>query len=129
MHYRPLVFYLLTELVAGVTHLQLSRRMGFSIAAKSGLATYYIQRAPATAPAQPPLVFLHGIGLGLAPYTGFLQRLAAQHTDRTIIAVQYRHVSMRLTAHIPSATEVSDDVAAFLTSAVSCSIRDVVFWP
>ncbi len=68
------------------------------------------------------MVFLHGIGLGLAPYTGFLDRVSASSlssggagSGRTVIAVQYKHVSMRLTSQIPSATEVADDVAAVVT--------------
>ena len=68
---------------------------------------------------EPPVVFLHGIGLGLAPYTGFLQRVIAQHPNRTVIAVQYKHVSMRLTSRIPTVTDVADDVAAFLADRVS----------
>lgn len=66
-----------------------------------------------------PIVILHGIGLGLAPYTAFIKRIQAEHPERTIIAVQYKHVSMRLTSHIPTATEVADDVAMFLREQVS----------
>lgn len=114
--YRPLTFYLLTEAVAGWSHVQLTAFQGYSLAAKTHIATHYLKKAPAGVCLQPPIVFLHGIGLGLAPYTAFLRRLALQHPDRTIIAVQYRHVSMRLTLNIPTATEVADDVAAFLAS-------------
>jgi pimeloyl-ACP methyl ester carboxylesterase len=68
-------------------------------------------------------VFLHGIGLGLAPYLGFLSRMAAaadaspEGGRRTLVAVQYRHVSMRLSRHIPTAVEVARDVEAFLVQA------------
>jgi pimeloyl-ACP methyl ester carboxylesterase len=71
----------------------------------------------------PPLVFLHGIGLGLAPYLGFLSRMAAaadaspEGGRRTLVAVQYRHVSMRLSRRIPTAVEVARDVEAFLLKA------------
>lgn len=58
-------------------------------------------------------MFLHGIGLGLAPYLPFLRRLAAS-TDATIVAVQMRHVSMRATSHIPTVTGMADEAEAAL---------------
>ena len=115
--YRPLTFYLLTEAIAAWSHLKLSRQ-GFKLTKNSKIAAYYISEAP-VASSEPPVVFLHGIGLGLAPYTGFLKRVVAQHPGRTVIAVQYKHVSMRLTSRIPTVTEVADDVAAFLADRVS----------
>ncbi|GIM06354.1 hypothetical protein Vretimale_10681 [Volvox reticuliferus] len=64
-----------------------------------------------------PLVFLHGIGLGLTPYLRLLSRLVTVSGGRRpVYAVQYKHVSMRLTATIPAPHEVANDVAAFLVS-------------
>jgi pimeloyl-ACP methyl ester carboxylesterase len=117
--YRPLVFYALTELVGLYGHFQLTLRQGFRVLQETEVATYYVLHGDtgSAAAEMPPLVFLHGIGLGLTPYTGFLKRLADQHPGRTIVAVQYKHVSMRLgTSRVPTATEVADDVAAFLKS-------------
>jgi len=117
--YRPLIFYLLTEAVAAWSHVKLSCQ-GFKLAAsKSEIATYYIREPACGSSTGPPIVFLHGIGLGLGPYTGFLKRVVSQHPGRTVIAVQYKHVSMRLTSRIPRVTEVADDVAAFLADRVS----------
>jgi hypothetical protein len=46
------------------------------------------------APQQPaPLLFLHGVGLGLVPYLDLLLGLAA--TGRPLLAPQYSHVSLR----------------------------------
>ncbi|GAX75611.1 hypothetical protein CEUSTIGMA_g3055.t1 [Chlamydomonas eustigma] len=114
--YRPLTFYMLTEAVAGWSHVQLTQRQRFSIVCKTSIATYYVRRPQAGAVSDPssPIVFLHGIGLGLAPYISFLRRLGAQYPGRTVVAVQYKHVSMRLTFKIPTAPEVAEDVAAFL---------------
>ena len=117
--YRPMYFYALTEAVAGISHVQMTRRMGFKLASKTSIAAYYVRKPPSGQPQgyrRPPIVFLHGIGLGLSPYTAFLRTLKEQHPDRTIVAVQYKHVSMRLTARIPTAVEVADDVATFLQS-------------
>ncbi|KAG2454811.1 hypothetical protein HYH02_000643 [Chlamydomonas schloesseri] len=92
------------------------------------------QEAPTTAesttkvealPPPPPLVFLHGIGMGLTPYLRVLGRLAAvadasaaaaHRPPQRLLAVQYKHVSMRITAHIPAPHEVAADVAAFLAA-------------
>ncbi|GLC37380.1 hypothetical protein PLESTM_000577500 [Pleodorina starrii] len=64
-----------------------------------------------------PLVFLHGIGLGLTPYLRLLGRLvAASGGRRPVYAVQYKHVSMRLTTTIPAPHEVATDVADFLAA-------------
>ena len=95
---------------------------GFRLAASSSIASYYISE-PKEDSGAPPLIFLHGIGLGLAPYTGFLKRIVAQHPGRTVIAVQYKHVSMRLTSRIPTVTDLADDVAAFLADRVSVTFE------
>ncbi|GLC60291.1 hypothetical protein PLESTB_001595000 [Pleodorina starrii] len=137
--YRPLVFYLLTEAVAAATHIAL-KLMGFrATATPNGTATIYTWLPPASdntsATASPatnkgaggtagadggdddPLVFLHGIGLGLTPYLRLLGRLvAASGGRRPVYAVQYKHVSMRLTTTIPAPHEVATDVADFLAA-------------
>ncbi|KXZ44741.1 hypothetical protein GPECTOR_63g66 [Gonium pectorale] len=133
--YRPLSFYLLTETVAAATHLAL-RLLGFRMAGVTpgGAATVYEwtpRRAKSAAAAaananteaepdslpEPPLVFLHGIGLGLTPYLRLLGRLVvASRGQRAVYAVQYKHVSMRLTANIPAPHEVAADVAVFLAA-------------
>ncbi|PNH09053.1 hypothetical protein TSOC_004392 [Tetrabaena socialis] len=134
--YRPLVFYLITEAVAAATHVALLLAGFRAQPTPNGTATVYAWRptaaatvaATATAAAVPttavpvpgeeeqvPLVFLHGIGLGLAPYLRLLGRLVvASGGRRAVYAVQYKHVSMRLTARIPAPHEVATDVAAFL---------------
>ncbi|EFJ48804.1 hypothetical protein VOLCADRAFT_90669 [Volvox carteri f. nagariensis] len=135
--YRPLVFYLLTEAVAAATHIALLV-MGFrATATPGGTATVYTWSPPTagtTATAartatdikkggdgdggdddDAPLLFLHGIGLGLTPYLRLLRRLlAASGGRRHVYAVQTKHVSMRLTSTIPAPHEVAADVAAFL---------------
>ncbi len=119
--YRPLLFYLITEAVAAWSHAKLTRGQGYRLAATTDVAAFYVKRQNLTRPEEhslPPLVFLHGIGLGLAPYTGFLDGLAKQHPGRPVIAVQFKHVSMRLTTKIPSVVEIADGVAAFLKSQV-----------
>jgi pimeloyl-ACP methyl ester carboxylesterase len=118
--YRPLAFYVFTECVALWCHWKLTRSLGFKpLEHKSSIATYYLyQPTTATEETLPPIVFLHGIGLGLAPYLGFIDKLQKQHPCRSIYAVSYQHVSMRLsTTLLPTAAEVAEDIAAFLGSS------------
>lgn len=74
----------------------------------------------------PPPAALHiGIGLGLAPYLGFLWRLVSASVvsggpQPRIIAVSYKHVAMRLSLHIPGPEEVADDVMEHLARQVCC---------
>ena len=92
------------------------------------------------------VVVLHGIGLGLAPYLRLLARLASaalcigsgKEQQRSsdgqpaplsirrrpwrVVAVQYRHVSMRLTRRIPAAEEVAADVIHHLRRQVGACL-------
>ncbi|KAF8259394.1 Alpha/Beta hydrolase protein [Lactarius quietus] len=45
-----------------------------------------------------PVVFIHGIGIGLYPYVPFLSELAAQDPDVGIIAIEILPISMHITA-------------------------------
>lgn len=50
------------------------------------------------------MVFLHGVGAGLLPYIHVLLRLTA--LGQPIMAVEYKHLSMRWTDFIPTAPQV-----------------------
>ncbi|KXZ48623.1 hypothetical protein GPECTOR_26g526 [Gonium pectorale] len=63
-----------------------------------------------------PIVFLHGIGIGLLPYQRFLDELAAACPDRPLVALEYKHVSMRLTGHVPSVDEMAVGVSEALAA-------------
>jgi pimeloyl-ACP methyl ester carboxylesterase len=45
-----------------------------------------------------PILFIHGIGIGLLPYIPFLRELAAQDPDVGILAIEILPISMRITA-------------------------------
>eukprot|EP00878_Enallax_costatus_P021001 GHUV01022218.1.p1 GENE.GHUV01022218.1~~GHUV01022218.1.p1 ORF type:complete len:363 (+),score=23.66 GHUV01022218.1:408-1496(+) len=57
-----------------------------------------------------PIIFLHGVGAGLLPYIPFLLRTTA--LGRPVLAVEYKHLSMRWTDFIPTAPEVAHDMSA-----------------
>lgn len=52
-----------------------------------------------------PIVFIHGIGIGLAPYHAFLVSLRKSHPTRSIVLILLPHVSMRLHMDIPAPRE------------------------
>ena len=45
-----------------------------------------------------PILFIHGIGIGLYPYVAFLRELAAQDPDIGILAIEILPISMHITA-------------------------------
>jgi pimeloyl-ACP methyl ester carboxylesterase len=45
-----------------------------------------------------PILFIHGIGIGLYPYIAFLRELAAQDPDVGILAIEILPISMHITA-------------------------------
>ncbi|KAI0414858.1 hypothetical protein F5X98DRAFT_235149 [Xylaria grammica] len=119
VRYRSVVWYFIIGIVDLFTHFQLSHR-GFQYYAQSKahshsviplrLQSLFTKRRsvsqlsywyrPHTANGKLPLVFLHGIGVGLWPYTRYLSYLneASGEDDQIgIIALEYLPVSSRLT--------------------------------
>jgi hypothetical protein len=65
------------------------------------------------------------VGAGLLPYIPFLLRTTA--LGRPLLAVEYKHLSMRWTDHIPTAPEVcnGNDNVIFLCKFMGCSLFGV----
>ena len=53
---------------------------------------------PHRSPTKLPILFIHGIGIGLYPYVAFFRELAAQDPDVGILAVEILPISMHITA-------------------------------
>ncbi|GLC45146.1 hypothetical protein PLESTM_001693400 [Pleodorina starrii] len=56
-------------------------------------------------PAVTPVLLLHGVGAGLLPYINLVRCLLA--AGLPLVAVEYKHVSMRLCSIIPSADDIA----------------------
>ncbi|KAG2436358.1 hypothetical protein HXX76_006665 [Chlamydomonas incerta] len=67
----------------------------------------------AASPPLTPVLLLHGVGLGLLPYTNFIRCLLA--AGLPLVALEYKHVSMRLCSVIPSADDIALAAAALLS--------------
>ena len=53
---------------------------------------------PHRSPTKLPILFIHGIGIGLLPYIQFFRELVAQDPDVGILAIEILPISMRITA-------------------------------
>lgn len=58
-----------------------------------------------------PVVFCHGIGIGFAAY---VQLISQMPTDVDIFMIEWPHVSMQMSANVPSVQETKDIVAGAL---------------
>ncbi|KAF5378352.1 hypothetical protein D9615_008760 [Tricholomella constricta] len=96
---------------------------------------------PHTSPTKLPLVFLHGIGIGLHPYLPFIRDIIAQDPDIGILLIEFLPISMHMTTHpvppapliasalnnildtlnIPRIVVVAHSYGTFITS---CVLRD-----
>lgn len=138
--YRPLLWYIIVFFVDQFTHQVLLRWYGFEYHARSPLASddvfpprpqtisakrqspvpnlsYWMQPHQAGSDAK-PIVFLHGIGIGLLPYMRFLAqvRKASKSNGKGvgIIAVELLPISFRLTEPLPSRIELVEQMARIL---------------
>ncbi len=91
-HWRPLAFYLGVELSALLKHC-LMLAMGFSTGTVHGFTYYVYQPADRMAAQRLPVLFQHGVGVGLLPYVLFVARLACM--GRPVAAVECAHLGMR----------------------------------
>eukprot|EP00955_Chlamydomonas_euryale_P034206 349715-Chlamydomonas_euryale.AAC.18 len=114
-NYRPMLFYIGIEALFALKHCLLLAT-GFR-AAELGGFVYYSRGLP-PAPARDgcssptPVLFLHGVGLGLLPYLPFVWRLAT--TAQPVLAVESNHLGMRWVDGLPEADDVVDAIVAIL---------------
>ncbi|GLI62994.1 hypothetical protein VaNZ11_005852 [Volvox africanus] len=132
--YRPLFFYMGVEVLIALKHVMLLAA-GFRPHLCRGLR-YYTYGLPDDAVttiatsrtatsmkrgnsggksgdgADAPVLFLHGVGLGVLPYLNFLLRLSS--LGRPAVAVEVRHLSMRLCTEVPEEDEIVERIAGAL---------------
>ena len=83
--------------------------------AKTAAAEGAAEGAEGAGARAPPLLFFHGVGMGLIMYLPLVRnvmaRLRGTGCARDVILLDMPHVSMRWTAHIPTFDNIADDVA------------------
>ncbi|EJD43962.1 hypothetical protein AURDEDRAFT_88482 [Auricularia subglabra TFB-10046 SS5] len=130
MRHRPLIWYLIVGLVDLVTCVHL-RTMGFThfatpqwftafpfrpytvLSQRSSTNVSYWARPHRSATKQ-PIVFLHGIGIGLWPYVDFFKELMAVEPDVGIILIELLPISMRITSPMPGQAEMVQSITSVL---------------
>ncbi|KAI0423542.1 hypothetical protein F5Y09DRAFT_220125 [Xylaria sp. FL1042] len=138
VRYRSVVWYFIIGVVDLITHFQLSYqgfrhyaqpeshlssviplRLQSLFASRRSVSQLSYWYRPHTAKDKLPLFFLHGIGIGLWPYTQYLSSLneALMEDDRIgIIALEYLPVSARLTDAPLSQEEFISQIALILVA-------------
>jgi pimeloyl-ACP methyl ester carboxylesterase len=72
--------------------------------------------APSTDPDSAPILFVHGVGLGLTPYLPLILELSRLLPGRPVVLLEARHVSVGLAARAASTDQVADAARAVLAS-------------
>ncbi|CAJ1437456.1 unnamed protein product [Effrenium voratum] len=109
--HRPLLVYAGTSLLCPLVSYKVMQWLGFHRERAGGLC-YWKRRKrqvdPETdlaAPRQVPLVFVHGLGVGLVPYFQFIYRLASRHSGELFVP-EFPFLAMAPWESVPSAREV-----------------------
>jgi len=120
----PLLLYLYLGVMRTVHARQLTEELGFESRAKNTAFGYYLRRGkgsgvpPDLASARgngTPIVFVHGIGAGLPPYSGFISELVAKAGERPIILLEIPAISMQPNAEpLPGGDVVANELHRLL---------------
>ncbi|KAI9094409.1 hypothetical protein DFS34DRAFT_629324 [Phlyctochytrium arcticum] len=118
--HRPLVYYVVTRFVNWyATNRVVAKKLGFyqrtvdpsDVAGSGPYSFWYRPASEPTPPNATPLVFIHGIGIGFAPY---LQLLALFPRSVPIYLIEWRYVSMQLDSSVPSIPDTLAGLKAML---------------
>lgn len=112
--HKPLVFHLIFEVLALVSHLILYA-WGFQKIqpenSKSAIKWVRHGSKKKDGTLETPVVFLHGVGFGVLPYLHFIHAIIRKSmTDRIIILVEMPHVALRLCPEAPDLSDLADDI-------------------
>lgn len=94
--HRPLALYIVFAVFRIVCGFAL-RFLGFRRRVASKTTYWHFQRA--FAECEPPVLFFHGLGIGLGPYVLLLKKLALGHS---VIAVEQPWISQALRFRVPT---------------------------
>jgi len=100
-HHKPLLFYVSTRFILGSLGSMNLVDVGFN-RRNAGALNYWIRMPESEeGKARLPIVFVHGVGVGLVTYMNFVRKLAAEN-DCPILCVELPFVSMSIDSKVPS---------------------------
>ncbi|KZV88806.1 hypothetical protein EXIGLDRAFT_741085 [Exidia glandulosa HHB12029] len=120
--HRPLLWYMIVMLVDSITYGYLFSQgfrhytpvhAAFSVFPVRPLVALLSTRSsspfpywirPHTSSTKKPVLFLHGIGIGLWPYTPFFKEFSSLEPNVGVICVEFLPISFRITAPMPDRT-------------------------
>lgn len=73
---------------------------------------YFYRESPSTQEKKTPLVFLHGIGIGVICYAEFVHQLSK--LDRPVFLVELPYVAMHMVDYVPTASETVEEIQVML---------------
>jgi len=111
-HHKPLLFYLSTRFILGSLGSMNLVDSGFS-RRNAGALNYWV-RIPESeeGKARLPIVFVHGVGVGLVTYMSFVRKLV--DNDCPILCVELPFVSMEIDSRVPSIDQQVASVRSML---------------
>ena len=134
MQHRPLAWYLIVLMIdvgvysyltlSGFTYFRLSFPRLFTSfpfrlhtlfsrrSTTSPILSYYY--TPHKSDSNLPILFIHGIGIGLYPYSRLLTTLQRRNPPIGIIAIEIPQISSRITNELPTQQAICHDIRAIL---------------
>lgn len=112
-YHRPFIYYVSTYIMEMMTSISM-KVVGFRRFSMGKL--WYYLREPEGKQTGPPIIFVHGVGMGLATYVNFVHGLVKAHGQgRRILMLELPHVSMKLYKDdVPSMESIVDTSARIL---------------
>jgi pimeloyl-ACP methyl ester carboxylesterase len=139
MLHRPLLWYLIVSLVDAVSYLRMClygfkfhrlrlarfftvfpfRLITLTARNTTPSETISYWHLPHTSKTRRPVLFIHGIGIGLYPYVNFLAEINRSHREADdgqvgIIAIELMPISFRITGEMPNHDRITSDILAIL---------------
>jgi len=90
--------------------------LGFSKHSSGTLQYWYRPASPQVMSQTSPVVFCHGLGVGVLPYIPFLRKLISLGHAAEIFCVELPHISMQIKREVPSAPEVVTNIRDMLAA-------------
>lgn len=117
---RPWVFYLATQKIVPLFAGAKLRALGF-VKERAGSLRYWRrgcdeEQEELSERKREPLVFCHGIGIGVAAYMSFIEQLVRKFPGRAIYLLELPNISLRLEEEVLSASELVAGIADMLAA-------------